>query len=185
WSVRLYINTWLYCFPSLPVYTTRSSTVLLSFSNDIFPTLVDPSANNQCSFPSLSIPKLTPGFPVSGSIFPFCGPLHELFTVCPSPSTITKSRLSIAGLSSFTVNTSDCIFGPPPKSDRNWSSSHVLGTGSLVFAASIAGQAIAPHTIPTARTLHPVLIFPVIVITLSSDSPQAYSRSPSIIALQK
>src|ERR1700761_7861655 len=97
---------------------------------------VDPSGISQWEESSAVLKlALAPSIPSTGLSVPSCGPLHEVFQVLPSPSTVTSVHLSHWSLSVRMVIWSDFMVGPPPKSDAATFSTHVLGVGAWVCAA--------------------------------------------------
>src|ERR1700761_7162424 len=97
----------------------------------------DPSAISQCEESSAVLKlALAPSIPSTGLRVPSCGPLHEVFQVLPSASTVTSVHFSHLSVSVRMVIVSDFMVGPPPKFDAATFSSHVLGVGACVCAAS-------------------------------------------------
>src|SRR5581483_834779 len=116
---------------------------------------VDPSGITQCE-ESSSVLKLAwpPCMPTMGFKVPSCGPLHEVFHVLPSASTLTSVHLNHLSVSVRMVILSDFMAGPPPKSEAETLSSHVLGVGTWVCAARAYGAKAAMASAgKTYRTL--------------------------------
>src|SRR5215469_13662311 len=114
-------------------------TVFLSGDMTSVESEVEPSAISKCDESSAVLKlALAPSMPSTGLSVPSCGPLHEVFQVLPSPSTLTSVHFNHFSVSVRIVIRSDFMVGPPPKSDAATFSAHVLGVGACVCAAKAA-----------------------------------------------